>query len=318
MGSNSTIGFYSDPINITNANLSYTFQARIDADNIIGENNESNNIYSVPVQFASDVNEYANDYASGAVEVTLDLFNSNTISNNKINDSYDKDWFKITLQQDDTNRLRIELNKPDNDTYTGHANLGIEVYSGTPSNLVFEGAAVAYYDIIDLTVRLNVPKTFYVKVFSQGSSDYSTQNEYSIKFHKTTTPYGAEIYGWTYRGYKETPTINYKISTGMNDVWKNVNGSDVTYYDLFLDAISLWNSLDIKGDGTNLFGIDNSILNFRTIKAIPYTGSTACCYQFLGSIDLNSSDFANYPSIDRQKAVDIIAHEMGCHGIIKL
>ncbi len=123
----------------------------------------------------------------------------------------------------------------------------------------------------------------------------------------TSIPHGGEIEGWDYRGYKCNPTVEFNLSDSSLNKTVTYNGTSYTYRALIEEAITTWNNKNIKNDGTLMFRINNG-LQLRKIKAIAYTGSTAQTFSS-GSIDLNTNEFPSLPN--KQKAVDVITHEMG-------
>lgn len=254
-----------------------------------------------------DPNEAQDNVYTGANVVNM----GQTVSNHKISYSTDVDWFKVSVPTSSKYRLRILLYKPDNDEGTGKVNIRMGVYTGTSANTLV-GAAVCTSNAHPASVTAQIDnytgnKWFYVKVES-AKGQHSKNNNYQIAFTFTDEPYGGEIYGWDYTGSKKSPTLNYRLSTGMDDVWKVENGVSVTYTDLFKDAINRWNAADPKGDGTPMFGINTSLLSPNIqVKVLP-SGINAWCLVASKDIELNSDSFLNF---SREKAVDTICHELG-------
>lgn len=254
-----------------------------------------------------DPNEAFDNVYTGANTATM----GQTESNHKISYSTDVDWFKVSVPSSSNYRLRILLYKPDSDSGTGKAEIRMGVYSGTTADTLV-GAAICHYDDRPASVTAQINnytgnKWFYVKVQSSGGQ-HSKNNNYQIMFTFTDEPYGGEIYGWDYSGAKRSPTLNYRMSTGMNDVWKVENGVSVTYADLFREAVNVWNAANPKGDGTPMFGINTNPLSPNVeAKSLP-SSTDAVTSGLAKDIDLNKD---NFPKLTRQQAVDTICHELG-------
>lgn len=262
-----------------------------------------------------DPNEAQDNVYTGANVVDM----GQTVSNHKISYSTDVDWFKVSVPTSSDYRLRVLLYKPDNDSGTGKAEIKMGLYTGTSANTLV-GAAICHYDDRPASVTAQIDnytgnKWFYVKVES-SEGQHSKNNNYQIMFTFTDEPYGGEIYGWDYRGYKRSPTLNYRMSSGMDDVWRVIGGVSITYADLFQEAVDRWNAADVKGDGTPMFGINTNLLSPNVKAETTLTDATAINTAPFMDIKLNKADFekvnsnGTYP-IDRRKAVDIICHELG-------
>ena len=235
---------------------------------------------------------------------------NNTYSE-KIDRASDIDWYKITMSRNATSKLRIALTNP----YDGNnvvAHYKMELYSGLSSNpTILENVCKSEYNVADVIVDLSnftTSKTFYLKISPLERHDFSANYNYYLNFEETSEPYGGEIYGWDYLGVKEIPTIKFRSSTGMDDEWSTINGEQISYKTLFLEAMALWNNLNIKGDGTPLFEITTSSSEKSEVKAFSYAGSTARYLPDTGSIDINKGIFSTF---GRPKAVAVLAHELG-------
>ena len=230
----------------------------------------------------------------------------------KISYGSDVDWFKVFVPSTYATlpNFQIELWLPDNDTGSGYAKLKFAVYTNPSAGIQIGAASGANYQSCNATIPIDDyigNKWFYIKVesISGGCANLDT---YQLNLSYTDGPCGGEIYGWDYRGFKRSPKLNYRMSTGMNNVWKNDNGVDVTYAELFEEAIGRWNALDLKGDGTPMFGINDNLLSPNVQATELPSGTNALNIAPAMDIKLNIN---NFPSKSRLEAVDTICHELG-------
>lgn len=261
----------------------------------------------------------------------------------------DIDWYKIEVKDEDTFLLVSLVSPYLKGSYD--ENYIVELYKeGNYTSGDAVAQSISTYERNYFRYEIESAGTYYIKVLPKSiSNDHSVEYGYTLEvgIESLRNNYGSEAVGWQTKDDDDNPyltafPIEFKMGSGMDNVWGTINGKDIKYEDFMSDfvvdsymgyngyileeiniyedsAFDIWNDATINGAPSKLFSLDSNSQHTMFIE--PRTDDVGGWCRVSGGVvtiaynnhkmDQSNISMPKTFAHDYEFFKSIIAHELG-------